>query len=457
MHFENSIIYKICLNHNCYFIVSKIAGPCNMRVSGRNLTGVVEAISAKSVAHRLLICAALSQESSFIRCQHESEDILATVECLRGLGAGITKEFCGYKVEPLRASVSNCPILPCRESGSTLRFLLPVVGALGGGGQFKLQGRLPQRPLAPLDTELEKHGLGLSPRGLATLTVSGQLKPGSYSLPGNISSQYFSGLLLALPLLDGDSKIIVEGPLESKQYLDLTLDALTQFGLTIRQTLGDNTIFDIPGGQLYKAPSQGETQVEGDWSNAAFWLCAGALSEKGIECTHLNLNSRQGDRAVVDILEDFGAVVARRCDSVWVKKGTLRGVTIDAEQIPDLVPILAVVAAVAQGTTNIIRAGRLRLKESDRLAVVCQTLKILGADITEHEDSLTITGVASLTGGHVSSHGDHRIAMMAAIASTLSSGDVIIDEGRAVDKSYPAFYDDFSALGGKAQSVSGAE
>lgn len=428
-----------------------------MRVWGSNLTGKVSAISAKSVAHRLLICAALSgHQGTFIRCEEESEDILATIHCLEALGVKIERIETGYQLKP--GPMVNRPEhlghlvdLFCGESGSTLRFLLPVVAALGQGGRFHLQGRLSRRPLSPLYEELQAHGVRLSPLGQPTLTVEGQLKSGRYTLPGNISSQYFSGLFLALPLLAGDSQIYFQGKLESKQYLDLTIDALGQFGIVIEQR---EDAFIIAGGQSYQAPEQ--AVVEGDWSNGAFWLCAGAFSADGIECCRLNMQSLQGDKAVVDILEAFGAVVEKKDQAVFVKKvekGTLRGLTIDAEQIPDLVPILSVVASVARGTTTIIKAGRLRLKESDRLKTVHQTLTALGARIREEAEGLTIEGVETLGGGKVSSHGDHRIAMMAAIAATVSTGEVIIDEAQVVSKSYPRFFDDFRKLGGQAEEL----
>lgn len=427
-----------------------------MRILPGNLSGTITAISAKSVAHRLLICAALSRKKEiFLVCEEESEDIVATIRCLKGLGAVIKRVEPGYQLKPISeagasANSGKLSDLYCGESGSTLRFLLPVVTALGSGTgvKFHLEGRLSQRPLSPLYEELVAHGAKLSPMGQPTLMVEGQLKAGLYTLPGNISSQYFSGLLLALPLLAGDSKIQIQGRLESRQYVDLTLEALRQFGIVIEQR---DQAFIIPRGQSYQAPAQ--VVVEGDWSNGAFWLCAGAFSTEGVECSRLNLNSLQGDKAVLNILEAFGAVVEKKEQSTLVKKMTLRGITIDAEHIPDLVPILSVVASVAQGTTNIIKAGRLRLKESDRLKTVCQTLKALGANICEEAEGLSIEGVETLRGGKISSHGDHRIAMMAAIASTVCTGEVVIDEAQAVNKSYPTFFNDFKILGGQAEEL----
>jgi 3-phosphoshikimate 1-carboxyvinyltransferase len=313
--------------------------------------------------------------------------------------------------------------LPCGESGSTFRFLLPVVGALGRKASFILEGRLPERPLSPLYEELVRHGCKLSPQGANPFTIEGQLTPGSYTLDGGVSSQFISGLLFALPLLGGDSTISLTGKAESLPYIEMTLDTLKTFQINIGY---DGKAFTIPGRQKYISP--GTVQVEGDWSNAAFWLCAGAVSGNTVTVTGLDPHSKQGDRAVAEILGRFGK--------------DLHGIEIDAANIPDLVPILSVVAAAAKGPTRIYNAGRLRDKESDRLAAIRDVLGKLGADIRETEDGLVINGGKPLTGGTVSSWGDHRIAMSAAIAAVLCAGPVIIQGAEAADKSYPTFFDE---------------
>jgi 3-phosphoshikimate 1-carboxyvinyltransferase len=261
-----------------------------------------------------------------------------------------------------------------------------------------------------------------------------------------VSSQFISGLLFALPLLDGDSELALTGQAESVPYIEMTREMLDTFGV---QAEFDGGVFSIPGGQTFRSP--GVVRVEGDWSNAAFWLGAGAVGTGGVTCAGLDLRSRQGDRAIMDILTRFGALVKDNGSAVTVSGGVLRGIEIDARDIPDLVPILAVVAAAAEGTTVIRNAGRLRTKESDRLAAISSVLRGLGADAGETGDGLIIKGVTALTGGEVSSYGDHRIVMAAAIAAAQCAHPVVIRDAQAVNKSYPAFFDDLRALGGCVQ------
>ena len=382
------------------------------------ITGTVPAIASKSMAHRLMICAALADTETQVVCQSTSKDIEATRSCLSAMKTGHR--------------------LLCGESGSTLRFLLPVVAALGLNAEFYMEGRLPDRPLAPLDDELHRHGAVLQKDG-SVLHVSGQLTPGEYTLPGNVSSQYISGLLFALPLLEKPSKLTVMGTIESAPYIEMTLDALRQFG--VRITIEGN-VYHIPACG-YKSP--GKVFVEGDWSNAAFWLCAGAIS-KPVTVTGLDPNSLQGDKAVFDLLRRFGANCQQDGNRFSVAPGPLRGIDIDAAAIPDLVPVLSVVAAKAEGTTRIYNAGRLRLKESDRIETVCRMLTDLGGTIQATEDGMIIQGGKPLSGGSTDSFGDHRIAMAAAIASCLCTGAVTVTGAEAVNKSYPHFWEDFEIL-----------
>lgn len=383
----------------------------------------INIIPSKSDAHRALICAALSEKPCQVLCQAESKDITATRKCLDAVADGREEMYCG-------------------ESGSTLRFLLPVMGALGHKASFYPEGRLPERPLSPLYEELAAHGCQMSPQGSVPFTIEGQLTSGTYHIPGDVSSQYISGLLFALPILTGDSRIVVKGVLQSKSYVDMTIKALRDFGVEIAETAEG---YLIPGGQVYRGP---ETyQVEGDWSNGCFWLAAGALLTKGICVSGLDANSLQGDKQILEILAQFGAVVNIEEEGITVRGGTLKGIRIDAGQIPDMVPALAVVAAAATGTTKIVNAERLRIKESDRLQTVTQVLKKLGADIEELPAGLVIRGTGTLSGGQVDSYNDHRIAMMTGIASILSTGVVSLIGADAVNKSYPGFWADLKALG----------
>ena len=376
----------------------------------------IKIIPSKSDAHRALICAALSKYPCQVICSATSKDIEATKDCLQALKDGREDMYCG-------------------ESGSTLRFLLPVMGALGHRAVFHPEGRLSQRPLSPLYEEMEQHGCKMSPQGSVPLVVDGKLKPGEYHIPGNISSQYVSGLLFALPLLEGDSRIYIEGLLESAAYVEMTLKTLSEFGIEIRRTEDG---FSIPGRQQYWGPAQYE--VEGDWSNGCFWLVAGALSEEGVTVKGLSIDSLQGDKRILELLENMGAKVQIAGDEIIVKGGHLHGIQIDGSQIPDMIPILAVAALAAEGMTKITNAGRLRMKESDRLATVSSVLIGLGGEIEELSDSLIIHGGKPLTGGTIESFNDHRIAMMAAIASSLCENKVYLKGADAVNKSYPDFF-----------------
>lgn len=411
--------------------------------------GTIRAIVSKSEAHRLLICAALADRGTFITCPELSEDIEATARCLESIGAVLRYERDGFFVIPAKRWPKSRETkqyrLHCGESGATLRFLLPVCGALGLRVAFDLSGRLPARPLFGLYEEMASHGCRLSEPGFSPLLCEGKLRNGTYTLPGKISSQFISGLLLALPLLLGDSTIRVMDILESRPYVDMTLDALCLFGITVREE--EDQVFQIPGGQVFSSPQK--VRVEGDWSNAAFWLCAGAIGKNPISCTGLDPDSRQGDRAIVDLLARFGAHVTYENDAFTVFPGPLKGINIDAGDYPDLIPVISAVAAVAEGMTIIKNGGRLRLKESDRLHTIAKSLSSLGADITETKDCLIISGKKLLTGGNTQSFGDHRIAMAAAIISAACKGPVEIEDAGAVRKSYPGFFNDFSAeLGG---------
>ena len=399
-------------------------------------TGSVRIPASKSQAHRLLICAALGAQPVALRCDGVSADIAATARCLRALGADITDDGAGtFHIIPIAGEMPVHADLLCGESGSTLRFLLPVVGTLGADVTFHMEGRLPERPLSPLDAVLAAHGMTIRRDG-ALLHVAGQLRPGAYELPGDVSSQYISGLLMALPRLPGESTLAVTGKLESAGYIAMTEDALRLSGIRLQKS---GRTYTIPGGQTARLPAQ--CHVEGDWSNAAFFLCMGALSPAGVTVTGLSVASSQGDRAVLDVLRRFGADVRETQDAVTVRRGALRGVTIDAAPIPDLIPVLSVVAALADGETQIVNAARLRINES-----TAAMLRALGGQVEVHDSGLTITGRPVLTGGTVDPQRDHRIAMAAATAACGCTAPVTVHDCACTDKSYPRFWTDLSAL-----------
>lgn len=384
----------------------------------KKLSGTITVIPSKSQAHRMLICAAFSDCQTTLFCPQTNQDIEATADCLNALGARITRTETGYDVIPVRA-VPEYAQLYCRESGSTLRFILPVVCALGINTTIHMTGRLPYRPLSPMWEELERMGCTLSRPTGTTIQTCGKLRSGEYTIAGNVSSQFISGLLFALALIHGESRIHITGKLESKPYIEMTQKALAEFGV---QT--DN--FTVHGSFPFRSP--GNVKIEGDWSNAAFFLAATALGSK-VSVDNLNGNSAQGDRAIADILN--ASVVQP---------------VISAADIPDLVPILAVYFTAKRGAvfTDI---ARLRLKESDRVASVTKMLEALGGRIEADDNTMTVFG-AQLTGGIIDSCGDHRIAMAAGIAATVASGPVTILGADCVTKSYPAFWQEYERLGG---------
>lgn len=406
----------------------------------RPLGGKIAAIASKSQAHRLLICAALADRATSLSCAELSKDIEATAACLAALCADVDYQNEQYFVAPRKkTAVCRCD---CGESGSTLRFLLPVAAALGVETTFVLHGRLPERPLSPLWEELEAHGCALSRPTADTVLCKGKLTGGTYRMAGNVSSQFISGLLFALPLTGEGSDIMLTSPLESADYVRMTLAALRAFGVTV-EVRGNG--WHIPAGHRYR--SCGSAAVEGDWSNAAFWLTAGAISGE-MTLTGLTPDSPQGDRRIADLLARFGAEVTWQDNAVTVRPRRLRGIDIDARDIPDLVPPLALAAVCAEGTTRIYGAERLRIKESDRLQSVAGALNALGAAVEILPDGLLIHG-GTLTGGTVDSQNDHRIAMLAAIASAVCSTPVTLHGAEAVQKSYPRFWADFEKLQAK--------
>lgn len=409
------------------------------------LGGTVAAIPSKSDAHRKLICAALADRPTELSLPSSSADIDVTAQCLRSLGAHIVHQGEAMTVTPVSTAPLH-PLLDCGESGSTLRFLLPVAAARCESAWFAGQGRLPERPIGHLRQAMEAHGVVFSADRLPFATT-GQLTGGDYLLPGDVSSQYITGLLLALPQLPGDSTLTLTTPLQSAGYVDITLGALERFGVRIHKT---PTGWLIPGRQIFRSP--GRMGVDGDWSNAAFFLAAGALGQ-GVTVTGLDTDSPQGDKAVVNILRQFGAAVTTAGNSVTVGPGALRGCTVDVGEIPDALPILAVLASAAHGETRFVNAARLRLKESDRLTTTAAMLRDLGGEVEEFSDGLLVRGGCPLHGGTVDGANDHRIVMAAAIAAASAAAPVTITDAEAVRKSYPDFFKDFQRLGGNTHGL----
>lgn len=390
----------------------------DIRIFPGKLQGNIAAIPSKSQAHRLLICSAFADKETTILCPATNRDIEATAGCLRALGAEIFRTDRGYLVKPI-VNIPKKATLNCEESGSTLRFLLPIAGALGVDTTFQMAGRLPYRPLSPLWEEMERMGCLLTRPTETTIHCCGRLHSDEYLIDGGVSSQFITGLLFACALMDGESHISISGVLESKPYVDMTLDALKQFGRTIAD-------FTVSGGRFI---SPGEITTEGDWSNAAFFLAAKAMGSD-ITVENLNFESSQGDLACYQLFTDL-----------------VSNYTIPCGDIPDLVPILSVVAAAKCGATfeNI---RRLRLKESDRVASVVAMLGALGCQATATEDTLTVYP-GKFLGGTVDACGDHRIAMAAAIAATVAQSPVNILGAECVSKSYPGFWDEYKRLGGQ--------
>ena len=411
----------------------------DIELSLKNMHGKIDAIASKSDAHRLLIAAALADSDCKLILNSTSEDIKATCRCLSAAGATITEYGTDLAVSPIKTPVQEA-VLDCGESGSTIRFLIPVAAALGINCIFTGSGRLPERPQTPILKALSENGITTSPDGEFPIKLSGKLHSGVFTLPGNISSQFVTGLIFALPLLDGDSEIRLIPPVESKPYINMTVATVKKFGIEIEEK--GNSYF-VKGNQKYKASP--EIKVDGDWSNGAFFACAGALSD--ITVNGLFADSLQGDKGIINIVKNMGAKVIQNEGSVTIKNAPLHGIEIDVSDTPDLVPVIAALACFAEGTTTIKNAGRLRIKESDRLKTVTQLITAAGGDITELADGLIINGGKKLKDSFTfDGCNDHRIVMAAAVLSINSV--VTITNAEAVNKSYPGFFRDITKLGG---------
>lgn len=390
----------------------------NVTILPGTLKGAVTPPSSKSQTHRAVLALMLAQGEGKLSNLAVSQDIQATQDCVAALKSG----------QPAQAD--GLPLLDCGESGSTLRFLIPVALAVRGGGHFTGRGRLMERPQGPYIRLFEEKGILWNQEGTC-LTVAGQLEPGVYALPGNVSSQFITGLLYALPLLPGDSRIVLTTPLESRGYVDMTLDMLRRFDIKVEE---QEDGFLVPGNQTYQAR---DLTLEADWSGAAFWYAANFLGAQ-VDIQGLNPDSVQGDRQI---------------GTLYWKLARPGDVDIDLSQCPDLAPPLAAMAAVRKGTTRFVHAGRLRMKESDRLETIARTLNALGAKAQVGEDTLTLEGLDHLEGGTVDGCNDHRIAMMAAVAAVACKEPVTILGAECVKKSYPRFWEDYTALGGEIHGL----
>ncbi len=385
--------------------------------------GTVVMPPSKSAAHRALFCSFLAGGGN-VEPIIDSNDMKATIGVLNALKSG--KET-----------------LDCIESGSTLRFAIPVAAALGKSVRFVGSGLLPQRPLGEYLRLLPLHGVSVKSEGGLPLEISGRLESGIYEIRGDISSQYITGLLLALPVLEGDSEIRLTTPLQSRSYVDMTLRVLALYGVTVQET---DWGYFVPGNQKYEKKN---LTVEGDWSQAAFFMSAAAIGGDVI-LQGLDFNSAQGDKAVVDVMRRFGAEVSLGEGTVHCKKNKLVGIDIDCSDIPDMVPAIAVTAAFASGETVILGAERLRFKESDRLAAVVSNLRLMGVDAHETEDGMIITPGGNVHGASLDGYNDHRIVMAFSVAAMFAAADTAISDAESINKSYPSFFDDYNSLGGKA-------
>ena len=423
----------------------------DVSITPHDLFGTVEAIPSKSYAHRALICASFANGTTNITCPHISEDIQVTVECLKALGATIAKTKQGFRVVPVKEQNRPQSVqLNCKESGTTLRFMLPLLGALNIKAAISAEGRLFSRPLEPLVSELSVHGMSFSWQDEKILEVSGKLIGGLFELPGDISSQFISGLLLSLPLLNASSTLQITGPIQSNDYLSITEHVLKDFGVT--------TVFDAKNANYTIEPQHYDCpdvySIEGDWSNAAPWLVSGAIGQ-GVEVTGLSMQSVQGDRAILAALSLVGARVSRHQQSAASMMEHLRPFTISISEICDLAPALAALAAFIPGTSKLTDIQRLRLKESDRVQSICDTLKAFGVTVQLSEDqaALIITGGKQPISCIVDSCNDHRIVMMSSILASYATDPVIITHAEAINKSYPLFFEHFKQLGGIYHSM----
>ena len=414
------------------------------------LKGVVEAPASKSEAHRRMICAGLTKSTTTLGGFMDSADMAATARCLKSLGAQIEEKDDALTITGYAKKISKLPVLDCGECGSTLRFFVPIALAAAGGGVFRMHGRLGQRPMDVYRDLFVPRGvrwrMGVGCDGAAELTVKGALEAGHYVMPGNVSSQFVSGLLFALPMLDEDSTLTVEPPVESADYIRMTVEALTQSGIQLEEIAPFS--WRIAGNQSYQAK---DGRLSGDYSQAAVLLCAGALGHQ-VTVTGLAQETTQGDRAVLAHLASLGAKVQEDASGVTVTVDALHGTALDMANCPDIAPILALVCQMAEGESRLTGCGRLRLKECDRLAATVETLNLLGGNAKAEGDTIVIQGVKALKGGvMLPNYNDHRMVMLGMVAASIAKEPVIVQGVEALNKSWPEFVNVYQNLGGKAE------
>lgn len=404
-------------------------------------SGEIKIPSSKSMGHRAIICASLANGKSIINNLDYSDDILATIDGMRKLGANIQCEkdrLIVEGIENFRNLKEN--IVDCNESGSTLRFFIPIFSLTGEKISFIGKNRLLKRPQKIYEEIFKEQGLYYY-HDEDKIEIEGKIKAKEYFIDGNISSQFISGLLFTLPLLEENSIINIKPPFESASYIDLTMEVLKEFGIEIRKV--SPLRFEIQGGQKYVAK---DYKVEGDFSQLAFFAVLGALNND-LKCIGVKHNSKQGDKAIIDILKKSGVNIEEIEEGYIIHKGKVKGCEIDLGDCPDLGPILNVLAMYGEGEFKIFNAGRLRLKESDRISAMEEELKKLGVEIETTEDEIKILGKRNYLGNiEVFGHKDHRIVMSLAIAGTMLEKSIIIDGAEAVEKSYPKFFQDLESL-----------
>ncbi len=424
------------------------------------LCGELQAPSSKSVAHRMMICAALSHSKCYIKNVSQSDDMRATIKVLETLGAKFTIDGTTIFCDATTFVEKNCErhfTLDCKESGTTLRIMIPICAALGLNVTFTGSGRLPLRPLDEYLRLLPQHGVSVKKgENFLPLSISGKLCGEVFEISPKVSSQYVSGLIFALSLLNNDTTLRLTDKLLGAQYVDITTNVMSKFSVSVKKS--ENSYF-IKGNQryicedAYKDESVGLC-VEGDWSQAAFFLCGGAINGD-VKITNLDINSTQGDKKIIDILKALGADITLGENCVYIKSSVLHGAKIDALDTPDLVPVVAVTCCYADSDSIITGVSRLKFKESDRLKSTCDMINSLGGEAHYSDDSIVIKGVTTLKGGEIDSYNDHRIVMSSAIGALMCENDTVINDAHAVNKSYAHFFSDYCTLGGKANVIMG--
>ena len=419
----------------------------NVEISAKQVNGTIEILSSKSELHRMIILACLKKSQTRIFYSGKaSEDVNATVDCMRKIGVLIKEENNCFTVVPPQKFIKNGVEINVKESGSTLRFLLPVFSALGISYVVHTEGRLSLRPLSPLYELMQENGVTLGKNGVYPMSVSGLLLGNKYEIDGGVSSQFITGLLLSLVAKNKGGSITVTGKFESKPYVDLTVDVMKKMGINV---LSSGNSYEV---QPYADDEDMQIKAGGDWSNGAFFACMGAVSGK-ISVTGIDLESKQGDKKVLDILQRMGAKITKSENAFTVENAPLFATDIDAKDVPDIIPPLACVCALSYGVSRIYNAQRLKIKESDRIKSVVNMLKVVGVKVEEKEDGMIIYGKSLLNSGTVDGAGDHRIVMSCAILALKANGKIMINGAHAVKKSYPQFFEEIYKLGYKVKEV----